>query len=61
MAQATLEPSEVQDLGDSIPELLAITSKANFPLQFHVHIQFGDGATILSVAVVESINAILKR
>ena len=43
VAQAELEPSEVQDLGDLIPSLLEIKNKANTPLVFRVRIEVGDG------------------
>jgi hypothetical protein len=44
VAQATLEPSEIQDLGDLIPQLLEIKNNANAPLVFRVQIEFGDGS-----------------
>jgi hypothetical protein len=43
VAHATLEPSEIQDLGDIIPQLLEIKNKANAPLVFRIQIEFGDG------------------
>lgn len=55
VAQADLEPSEVQDLADLIPQLLEIKSKANTPLAFRVRVEVGDGQ---SDPDAESSNAI---
>lgn len=60
VARADLEPSEVQDLGDAIPQLLAIKNKANLPLVFRVQIEFGDGKAVPSDDAVESLNALLN-
>ena len=43
VAQAELQPSEIQDLGDIIPQILEIKNKAGVPLTFRVQIEFGDG------------------
>lgn len=43
VAQAALEPSEIQDLGDIMPQLLEIKNKSGSPLVFRVQIEFGDG------------------
>lgn len=57
VAQADLEPSEVQDLADLIPQLLEIKSKANTPIAFRVRVEVGDGE---SDPDAESTNAISK-
>lgn len=44
-ALTELQPSEVQDLADIIPQLLEIKNKAGSPLRFRVLIEFGDGVT----------------
>jgi len=37
------EPSELQDPGDAIPQLLALKAKANLSLRFQVCIEVGNG------------------
>ncbi len=58
---ADLEPSEIQDLGDIIPKLLEIKSKANTPLRFQIRIELGDGKTVPSAEVTQKANALLKN
>jgi hypothetical protein len=57
VAQADLEPSEVQDLADVIPQLLEIKSKASMTIAFRVRIEVGDGQTDPDA---DSTNAISK-
>lgn len=60
VAQAELEPSEIQDLGDLIPQLLEIKTKIDMPLKFRVRIEFGDGEQDASPESVASINELLE-
>jgi len=60
VAQAELEPSEVQDLGDLIPQLLEIKNKSNMPLVFRVRVEFGDGVQTPTPEFVAKINALLE-
>lgn len=60
VAQATLEPSEIQDLGDLIPQLLEIKNNANAPLVFRVQIEFGDGAQSPDVQFTTAMNELLE-
>ncbi|MBL0059014.1 MAG: ATP-binding protein [Elusimicrobia bacterium] len=60
VAEAELEPSQVQDLGDIIPKLLDVKNKSNLPLRFQVRIELGDGKTMPSAEAVQKANAILK-
>ncbi len=59
VAQMELEPSEVQDLGDIIPQLLEIKAKANVPMRFRIEIEFGDNQQVLSEETVNEINQLL--
>ncbi|MGD9972706.1 MAG: DUF499 domain-containing protein [Desulfatirhabdiaceae bacterium] len=59
VARSELKPSEIQDLGDVIPKLLEIKSKANIPLAFQVQIELGDGETQPDDETIKSINSIL--
>jgi hypothetical protein len=43
VAHAELEPSEIQDLAEIIPNLLELKAKFNIPLKFLVQIELGDG------------------
>jgi hypothetical protein len=61
VASSDLGPSEVQDLGDIVPELLKIKAKVNAPIRFHVRIELGDGKTLPSQDVANELNEILKK
>ena len=54
---AILEPNELQDLVDALPEV--IKTAAGVPLQFHVHITLGDGGDVPSETVT-SLNELLE-
>ncbi|MFH1969016.1 MAG: hypothetical protein ABIJ53_01720, partial [Verrucomicrobiota bacterium] len=59
VARSELKPSEIQDLGDIIPRLLEIKTKANIPLAFRVQVEFGDGQTQPDNETVQSMNLLL--
>ena len=61
VASSDLGPSEVQDLGDIVPELLKIKAKVNAPIRFHVRIELGDGKTLPSQDAANELNEILKK
>ena len=58
-AETELAPSEVQDLGDAIPQLLAIKSKSGCPITFKVRIEVGDADSTPDEATVTEVNGIL--
>lgn len=58
-AESELEPSEVQDLGDVIPQLLAIKSKSGCPITFKVRIEVGDADNAPDDATIAEINQLL--
>ncbi len=60
VARAELEPSEIQDLGDLVPQLLEIKNEANTSLVFRVQIEFGDGVEAPKPELAEKINALLE-
>ena len=59
VAEADLEPSEIQDLGDAIPKLLAIKSKSGCPLVFRVQVQLGGKDHVPAPETIAAINQIL--
>lgn len=61
VAQRDLEPSEVQDLADLVPQILEIKNKANAPLIFKVRIEFGDGENEPSLDDINQMNALLQE
>jgi hypothetical protein len=61
VAEADLEPSQVQDLGDIVPELLEIKAKANVPIRFRVRVEMGDEETPPPEGAAEEANAVLKK
>ena len=61
VANAELEPAQVQDLGDIMPKLLALKTKGNVPIRFHVRIEIGDGKTFPPEEVVKQANTLLKN
>jgi hypothetical protein len=60
VAQADLEPSEIQDLADLIPQLLEIKSKANTPLAFRVRVEVGDGESDPDAESTHAISKLLE-
>jgi len=60
-AQAELEPSEIQDLADIIPNLLELKAKFNIPLKFRVRIELGDGKEKPPEETAKEINKLLKE
>lgn len=60
-AESELEPSEIQDLGDIVAELLRLKAKANIPLNFRVRIEMGDGKTTPPEELTKKINTLLKK
>ena len=59
-ADAELEPSDIQDLGDIIPQLREIKNKSGSPLVFRVQIEFGDGETPPTPESIAAINTLLE-
>ena len=61
VADAELEPVEIQDLGDIMPKLLEIKAKANVPLRFHLRIELGDGKTKPTDEITKAVNTLLNN
>jgi len=61
VAQADLEPSEIQDLGDLIPQLLEAKNKANTPVVFRVRIEVGDGENDPDAESASAISKLLEE
>ncbi len=61
VARADLDSNQLQDLSDSLSDLLRIKAKANVPLDFNVEIRFGDRGKRPEQAVIEEVNAILTK
>lgn len=59
-ARADLEPSAIQELGDLVPQFLAIKAKSNLPLRFCVEIELGDDKKAPSEEAVKAVNALLE-
>ena len=60
VAAAEFEPSQMQDLGDLVPALLAVKARAKVGIKFHVRLELGDGTTPPSDDAVNEINNLLK-
>ena len=60
VAAAEFEPSQMQDLGDLVPALLAVKARAKVGIKFHVRLELGDGTTPPSDDAVNEINSLLK-
>src|SRR5574341_1087083 len=61
VASAELSPSQVQDLGDIVPKLLEVKTKAGTLIRFHIRIEVGDGKARPAEQVAREINALLQR
>ena len=60
VAAAEFGPSQMQDLGDLIPALLAVKARAKVGIKFHVRLELGDGTTPPNDGAVNEINSLLK-
>lgn len=60
VAESELTPSQIQDLGDIIPQLLEIKNKAKVPLTFRLQIELGDGETEPDDETVRVMNQLLN-
>ncbi len=60
VATAKLEPAEVQDFGDLIPQLLEIKNKFALPVEIRVRVEVGDGNNLPNAESVAAINALLE-
>ena len=61
VADAELQASEIQELGDVIPDLLDIKNKAGYPLIFRVRISAGNDKQAPDKASIAEINQILEN
>ena len=60
-ARGEFSSSDIQELGDIMPKLLAIKAKTSTPLRFFVRIELGDGKNIPTAEVTKEVNALLKQ
>ncbi|MBF0296601.1 MAG: ATP-binding protein [Magnetococcales bacterium] len=60
IAKTDLEPSEIQDLADILPQLLAIKAQANIPMRFSLEIELGNDKKAPPEERVREINKILE-
>ena len=60
VAEAELESSQIQDLGDVLPKLLELRTKYETPIRFKFRIELGDGKAVPSAEAKQKANAILK-
>ena len=60
-ASAELDPAQVQELGDIMPKLLAIKTKMNMPIKFHVRIELGDGKSLPPAEATKQANTLLRN
>ena len=61
MAKADFEPSEIQDLADAVPLLLALKARTNVPLRFHIQLEVGDGERVPSAETLGELNTVLEK
>lgn len=54
-----LEPRQLQDLGDRLPELLEIKAKMGIPIRFKMHVELGNETSPPSSDAIQKINKIL--
>ncbi len=61
MVSADFEPSQVQDLAELIPDLLAVSANAGVALKFHVRLEIGDGGKSPGDDVLKALNKVLEQ
>jgi len=59
VASAYLEPSQIQDLGDKMDELLKIKAKSKVPIRFHLRVELGDGENLPPSGVAAEVTQVL--
>jgi len=59
VAEGELEPAQIQNLGDVMPQLLDLRSKTGIALKFLVRIEAGDGKDAPNEEAVKGINQVL--
>ena len=60
VASADMEPAELQNLGDAVPQLWETKARTGVPLAIHVRIEVGDGKELPPREVVDEVNGILR-
>jgi hypothetical protein len=60
VAAAVLEPSEIQDLADALPQLLEIKTKSKVPISFQIRIEVGDGTELPAPSIIAQFNSVLE-
>jgi hypothetical protein len=61
VARAELDPFEIQNLADIVPQLLELNAKTSVPITFHLRIELGDGQELPSQELAAQVNAILSE
>ena len=61
VAQAELEPAEIQNLGDIMPQFLDVKAKSKQPISFHIRIEIGNGIDLPSAEITKTINGLLAE
>ncbi len=61
IASGDFEPSQIQNLAESIPNLLSVSAKAGIALTFHVRLEVGDSAKPPSDDVIKALNKVLEQ
>jgi hypothetical protein len=61
IAQADMEPGQVQDLADAVPKLLEIAAASDVPLRFHIRVELGSEKKPADKTTVGKISAELKK
>ena len=61
VAQAELEPAEIQNLGDIMPQFLDVKAKSKQPIKFRIRIEIGNGIDMPSAEIAKTINGLLAE
>ncbi|MHB1768008.1 MAG: DUF499 domain-containing protein, partial [Phycisphaerae bacterium] len=61
IARADFEPSEIQDLADAVPLLLALKARTNVSLRFHIQLEVGDDGRVPSAETLRELNTVLEK
>jgi Protein of unknown function (DUF499) len=58
-ADAYLEPAQIQDLAEVVPQLLDVKAKSKIPIRFRFQVEVGDGTTTPPASVTAEVTKIL--
>ena len=61
IANAYLEPAQIQDLAEVVSQLLEIKAKSKVPIRFRIQVEVGDGQVLPPSSVTADVTKVLGK